>query len=148
LIEQDLHNAIKQFPDEGGLKLYSAMLTGSFIEKLHLLFEMIKRCPEISNPADISRENLQKLVWIASGQINALEKLNNQIDSYAIPEEYTLYHKELIKLDSLMKETDFLQDSSIVSSIQLIEDPEFLNLYQEISKLRNGVTNPEIITRR
>jgi hypothetical protein len=148
LIERDLSEAVKQFPEEKRLELYSAMLTGSFVEKLHLLYEMIKRCPEISNPVDISVENLQKLVWIAIGQIKALEELNKQIDSYAIPKEYLLYHEELVKLDSVMKKTNFLQDSSIVRSVQLIEDPEFLNLYQEVSRIRNFVTNPVIKTIR
>jgi len=37
LLEQDLNEAIKQLPEEKNLELYSAMLTGTFIEKLILL---------------------------------------------------------------------------------------------------------------
>jgi hypothetical protein len=148
LIERDLQDAVKQFPEEKRLELYSAMLTGSFIEKLHLFYEMIKKCPEISNPVDICMENLQKLVWIATGQKKALQELNKQIDNYAIPREYQLYHEELVKLDSAMNETNFLQDSGIVRSVQLIESPEFLNLYQEVSRIRNYVINPDIKTIR
>jgi hypothetical protein len=148
LIERDLKEAVKQFPDENRLELYSAMLTGSFVEKLHLLYEMIKRCPEISNSVDISVENLQKLVWVAAGQTKALEELNQQINSYAIPKENQFYHEELVKLDSIMYATNFLQDSSIVRSVQLIENPEFLNLYEEVSRLRNYITNPDIQTAR
>jgi len=146
LIERDLKEAVKQFPEENRLELYSAMLTGSFVEKLHLLFEMIKRCPEISNAVDISVENLQKLVWVAAGQIKALEELNKQIDSYAIPKENQFYHEELVNLYSIMSETNFLQDSCVVRSVQLIENPEFLNLYLEVSRLRDYITNPGIQT--
>jgi len=148
LIERDLKEAVMQFPDENRLELYSAMLTGSFVEKLHLLYEMIKRCPEISNPADISVENLQKLVWVAAGQVKALEELNKEIDSYAIPKENQFYHEVLVKLDSIMSKTNFLQDTSIVRSVQLIENPEFLNLYEEVSRLRNYIINPDIQTAR
>jgi hypothetical protein len=148
LIERDLKEAVKQFPDEDRLELYSAMLTGSFVEKLHLLYEIIKRCPEISNPADISVENLQKLVWVAAGQAKALEELNKEIDSYAIPKENQFYYEELVKLDSIMSKTNFLQDTSIVRSVQLIENPEFLNLYEEVSRLRDYIINPDIQTAR
>src|SRR4030042_1306010 len=148
LIERDLKEAVMQFPDENKLELYSAMLTGSFVEKLHLLYEMIKRYPEISNSEDISVENLQKLVWVAAGQVKALEELNKEIDSYAIPKENQFYHEALVRLASIMSRTNFLQDTSIVRSVQLIENPEFLNLYEEFPRLRNYIINPDIQTAR
>jgi hypothetical protein len=143
LMERDLREAIKQFPEERRLELYSAMLTGSFMEKLYLLYEMIKRCPEISITADLMEENMQRLVWIATGQIKALEALNKTVEEYGIPREDMLCHEELIMLDSIMKETDFLQDSLILNALQIPEDPEFLNIYTKVSTIRNLITNPE-----
>jgi hypothetical protein len=148
IVEREIGEAIGQFPEEKRFKLYSAMLTGSFIEKLHLLFEMIRRCPAISNPADMVGENMLRLSWIATGQIKALDDLNKKIEDYAIPPENMLYHEELVELDSIMKSTVSLQDTSIVSTARLLEDPGFLNLCREISRLRNLVTNPGIQTIR
>ena len=142
LLEQDLNEAIKQLPEEKNLELYSAMLTGTFIEKLHLVYEMIKNCPEISDSPDVILENLQKLVWIANGQVKAFEELNKQINSYEIPEESRLFQTELINLHTMMHETVFLNDTTNVSSINLINDQEFIALYQEVNKTRGYIINP------
>jgi hypothetical protein len=142
LFEHDLNETIRQLPEEKNLELYSAVLTGSFIEKLHMVFEMIKNCPEISNSPDLILENLQKLVWIANGQAKALEDLNKQIDSYQIPEESRLVHGELVNLNTMMQKAVFLNDTSMVRSINMINDQEFLALYQEVNKIRGYIINP------
>lgn len=143
LLERDMNEAIRRLPGEKNLELYSAMLTGTFIEKLHLVYEMIKNCPEISYSPDLIPENLQKLIWITEGQTKALEELNKQIDSYDIPEDSKLFHKEMVNLFTMMHEAAFLNDTSIVHSINLINDPEFIALYQEVNKARGYIINPK-----
>jgi len=142
LIERDMNEAIKQLPEEKNLELYSALLTGAFLEKLHLIYEMIKNCPEISFSQDLILENLQKLVWIADGQVKALDELNKQIDSYEIPEESRLFHGELVNLSTIMHEAVFLNDTSIVRTINVINDQEFTTLYQEVNKIRGYIIYP------
>jgi len=142
LLERDLIEAIKQLPEEKNIELYSAMLTGTFIEKLHLVYEMIKNCPEISDSPDFVIENLQKMVWIANGQVKALDELNKQTDNYKIPEESQLFHGELVNLSAMMHEAIFLNDTSIVRTINMINDQEFITLYQEVNKIRGYIINP------
>ncbi len=141
-IERDIGNAINLFPENKRYEYYSAMLTGSFIEKLHLIFMLIKRCPEVSYPDYLSEENIKRLVWIAEGQAKALADLNKIIGDYDMPGEQTFYHKELCKLDSVMKQTDFLNDPVIVNAFSIPEDSGFNNIYNEISRLRNLIINP------
>jgi hypothetical protein len=142
LFEHNLNEAIRQLPEEKNLELYSAVLTGTFIEKIHLVYEMIRNCPEISDSPDLILENLQKMVWIASGQVKTLEDLNKQIDSYQIPEESRLVHGELVNLDKMMSKAVFLNDTSKVRSIDIINDNEFLTIYQEVNKIRGFIINP------
>jgi len=40
---------------------------------------MIKNCPEISDSPDVILENLQKLVWIANGQVKASKNSINRL---------------------------------------------------------------------
>lgn len=142
LLERDLNEAIKQLPEEKNIELYSAMLTGTFIEKLHLVYEMIKNCPEISDSPDLIIENLQKMVWIANGQVYALEELNKQIDNYEIPEESRLFHEELVNLSAMMHEAIFLNDTSHVRTINMINNQDFITIYQEVNKIRGYIINP------
>jgi hypothetical protein len=143
LLDKDLGDAINQFPADKRNGYYSAMLTGSFIEKLHLIYMLIERCPEISYPGYLSQENIQRLVWIAQGQAKALDDLNKQIGDYNMPEDQLLYHDELCRLDSVMKQTAFLNDSVISGNYIIPEDSGFIKILNEISRIRNLITIPD-----
>lgn len=142
LLEKDLGDAINQFPAGKRHEYYSAMLTGSFIEKLHLIYELMEQCPEISNPDYLSQENIQRLVWVAEGQAKALDDMNKTIENYDMPKEQMFYYEELCTLDSIMKQTAFLNDSVIVDGLSIQSDSGFINLFNEISRLRNLIINP------
>lgn len=139
-IERDLSDAINHFPSEKRNEYFSAVLTGSFIEKLHLIYLLIEQCPEISNPPVFSNENIQRLVWIASGQVRALEDLNKKIEEFGVSGEKLLYHEDLCRLDSVMKQKAFLNDSVIVNAATITEDPGFIEVFNEISRIRNLIT--------
>jgi hypothetical protein len=142
LLDKDLEDAINQFPTDRRHEYYSAMLTGSFIEKLHLIYELIQQCPEISNPDYLYPENIQRLVWVAEGQAKALDDLNKAIENFDMPKEQMFYHKELCSLDSVMKHTAFLNDSDIVDGFSIQSDSGFINLYNEVSRIRDLIINP------
>jgi len=148
LIDKDLGDAINHFPAAKRHEYYSAMLTGSFIEKLYLIYLLIERCPEISNPAYLSQENIQRLVWIAEGQAKALDDLNKQIETYGMPKEQIFYHLEMCRLESIMKNSTFLNDSIIVNPVPVPKDSGFINMFNEISRLRNRIINPGAPTLR
>jgi hypothetical protein len=143
LLDKDLGDAINQFPADKRHEYYSAMLTGSFIEKLYLIFALMKQCPEISDPAYLSRENILRLAWIAEGQTKALDDLNKQVGEYNMPHEQMFHHEELCRLDSMMKQTAFLKDSVIVNDLSLAADSGFIKIYDEISRIRNLITDPD-----
>lgn len=142
LLERDLNEAIKKLPEEKSLEIFSATLTGNFVEKLHLIYEMIQKCPEISESPELILENMQKLAWIANGQMKALAELNKQIDAYNIPEEERLIHEELLNLNTMMHEAVFLNDTSIVRTVNLINDSSFIKLHLEINSARGHIINP------
>jgi hypothetical protein len=148
LLDEDLGNAINQFPAGKRLEYYSAMLTGSFIEKLHLIYKFIGECSEISDPAYLSQENIQRLIWIAEGQTKALDDMNKLIENYDIPKEQLFYHEDLCRLDSIMKQSAFLIDSTIVNTSAIQENSGFIELHNEIERIRNLITNPDIQTVR
>jgi len=148
LLDEDLGNAINQFPTDKRHEYFSAMLTGSFIEKLHIIYKLIEQCPEISDPQYLSQENLQRLVWVAEGQTKALDDLNKQIENYDMPKEQLFYHEELCRLDSLMKHSAFLEDSISVSTSALPENSGFIEVNNEVERLRNLITNPDTPTVR
>jgi hypothetical protein len=142
LLDKDLGDAINQFPSDKRHEYYSAMLTGSFIEKLYYIYVLIEQCPELSNPDYLSQENIQRLVWVAEGQVKALDDLNKQIETSDIPKEQMFYHEELCRLDSIMKQSAFLNDSVIENDFSISADSGFINVYNEISRIRNLIINP------
>jgi len=144
-LEQDLQTSAAYLTGEEEVRLYSALLTGTYIEKVFLLYSIISKYSENSVPENEIIENIQRLIWIASGQKKALEKLNQVIDGYEIPEEYQLYHYELSNLEKQMNETPFLMDTSIVRTVEIPGSPEFVNLYNEIIRIRKFITEPELV---
>jgi hypothetical protein len=142
LLDKDLEEAINQFPADKRHEYYAAMLTGSFIEKLHLTYELIEQCPEISSPDYLYPENIQRLVWVAEGQAKALDDLNKTIENFDMPKDQMFCHKELCSLDSVMKQTAFLNDSDIVDGFSIQSDSGFINIYNEISRIRDLIINP------
>jgi len=142
LLDKDLGDAINQFPSDKRHEYYSAMLTGSFIEKLYYIYVLIEQCPELSNPDYLSQENIQRLIWVAEGQVKALDDLNKQIETSDIPKEQMFYHEELCRLDSIMKQSAFLNDSVIENDFSISADSGFINVYNEISRIRNLIINP------
>jgi len=142
-LEQDLQTYASHLIDEEQIRLYASLLKGNFIEKNYLLYTTISRFPDSRISEDKKIENLQKLVWIASGQKTALEELNKTLNDYTIPEDDRIYHDEFINLEKQMNETAFLTDTSAVRIIELVSSPEFVNLYDEITRIRKLITDPE-----
>jgi len=142
-LEQDLQTYASHLVDDEHIRLYTSLLKGNFIEKNYLLYSTISRYPDSPVSEDKKIENLQKLVWIASGQKIALGELNKILNDYTIPEDDRIYHDEFISLEKTMKETAFLRDTSVVRTIELVSSPEFINLYDEITKVRELITEPE-----
>jgi hypothetical protein len=142
LLERDLNEVIRQFPDEQRLELYSALLTGTFIEKLHLIYEMIQYCPQVSLSPELIPENLQKLFWIANGQVLALDELIKKINSFEIPEESQLVRDELSNLNQMLHKSVLMSDTSIAFTPEMISHQDFISLYQEVNKVRGLIVNP------
>lgn len=142
-LEQDLQVSVIQLTSNEEKSLYSALLTGTYIEKTFLLYTTISRYPVIAESDNKQDENLQKLIWIAIGQKTVLEELNQIIDNYAIPEEQMFYRDQMTDLEKHMNEAAFLGDTSTVPSAEILRNPEFVNLYDEITKIRGMVTEPE-----
>lgn len=142
-LEQNLQVSLAYLTGDEEIRLYSALLTGTFVENIFLLYSTISQYPDDSAYEDQQIENLQRLIWIATGQKKTLEELNKIIDDYAIPEEYQLHHHQLIDLEEQMEEAVFLKDTSIVHSVEMVRNPEFISLYDEIMKIRGSITEPE-----
>jgi len=141
-LERDLQTYASHLIDEEQIRLYASLLKGNYIEKNHLLYTTISRYADRPVSEDKKIENLQKLVWIASGQKTALEELNKILNDYSIPEDDRIYHDEFINLEKQMNETAFLRDTSAVRTIELVSSPEFVNLYDEITRIRKLITEP------
>jgi hypothetical protein len=141
-LERDLQTYASQLTDNEQIRLYTSLIKGNFIEKNYLLYTTISRYPDSPVSEDIKIENLQKLVWIASGQKTALGELNKILNDYTIPEDDRIYHDEFIGLEKQMNETAFLADTSAVRTIELVSSPEFVNLYDEITRVRKLITEP------
>lgn len=141
-LERDLQIYASHLIDDEQIRLYSSLLRGNFIEKNYLLYTTISRYPDNTVSEDNKIENLQKLVWIASGQKIALEELNKVLNDYTIPEDDRIYQDEFVSLEKTMNEAAFLRDTSVVRTIELVSNPEFVNLYDEITRIRKLITEP------
>ncbi len=141
-LERDLQTYASHLTDNEQIRLYTSLIKGNFIEKNYLLYTTISKYPDSPVSEDKKIENLQKLVWIASGQKNALGELNKILNDYKIPEDDRIYHDEFISLEKQMNETAFLRDTSVVRTIELVSSTEFVNLYDEIIKIRKLSTEP------
>jgi hypothetical protein len=142
-LEQDLQLFIDTVASNEELPLYAALLSGTYIEKIFLLYSTINKYPDHPIPESQQNDNLQRLIWIATGQKKALGELNKIIENYDIPEEHKLCHQQLTGLEKQMDEAVFLRDTSLVHSAGIISSPEFVNLYDEIKKIRGSITEPE-----
>ncbi|KPK87625.1 MAG: hypothetical protein AMS27_01820 [Bacteroides sp. SM23_62_1] len=141
-LEQDLQVSVMQLTDDTEKQLYSALLTGTFIEKIFLLYSTISRFPDATVSDTPQNENLQRLIWIATGQKKTLGELNTIIEDFVIPEERLLYKHQLNDLENHMNEATFLRDTSMIGSAEIIQNPEFVSLYDEIMQIRRLITEP------
>ena len=142
-LEQDLQASVVQLKNDEEKRLYTALLTGNYIEKTFLLYTTISRYQVIPDSYNGQDENLQKLLWIALGQKKTLEELNRIIDHYAIPQEQLLCRDHLTDLEKHMNEAAFLSDTCMIPLTEIIPSPEFIALFDEIVKIRGLIAEPE-----
>lgn len=135
-----LYSSEKVMKDQESMRLFSALLVGTYVEKQYLLFNSVFNIPD-DLPEEVRLNLASKLIVVASEELQQLPVLLSVLDEYRTERDSGVLVDELKELDSLRESLNLSKKLETVAPATIYDNPTLKQMHDRIVKMRSFLVN-------